>query len=142
MTAMVFWNTYEIQGKFYLRRDGMDTDKYIVVSQPSEFAKYIHAILDGGEMRFSLECEVDGEGDVDSASLYDSYTCWYGMKIVDCFDAACLLVGQVGGENWLAFNITTPMLDKSLVVTAENIFSSLDVIAVCILGEPLHQTKA
>jgi len=120
----------------------MDNNKYVIASQPSEFAKHIHQILDDGEMRFSIEWDVDEEGNVDSVSLDDSFTSWYGMKVVDCFDAACLLVGQVGGENWLAFNITTPMPNESLVDIAESIFFSLEVSAVCVSRELHRQTKA
>ena len=78
---------------------------------------------------------------VNSKSLSAGFGQAGDMKHSD-FDAACLLVGQIGGEKWLAYNITTPMLDKFLINISKQIFEELDVGAVCIASEIINISKS
>jgi hypothetical protein len=113
----------------------IDKPTYTVISSPAELAQRIHTILDVGELYFAVEWDLDEQNNIDVLSLEESFTCWYGVKVIECFDAACLLVGQVGGENWLAFNITSPMHGDLLIQICKKIFTELEIEAVCVTNK-------
>ena len=112
----------------------MKRKTYKVVSSVEGFAEKLHGLLDGGELYFAVEWDEDSHGDVDAQSVDESFTCWYGAKVIDCFDAACLLVGRVSGEEWLAYNVTTPMRHESLILIAKAIFDELEITGVCLMN--------
>ena len=105
---------------------------YKIIETSDEFAKMLHSLQDGGELRFAVEWELNNSGKIDRSSLEESFTCWFGAKVVEYFDAACLLVGQIGGEKWLSYNVTYPMLPDSVVKIARAIFDELEVSSVCV----------
>ena len=110
----------------------MKGSQYKIISDVSVFAELLHELLNGGELYFATEWNTNEYDEIDVSSVEESFICWHGAKVVECFDAACLLVGQIGGENWLAYNVTAPMKHESLVEIAKRIFGALEVIAICV----------
>ena len=105
---------------------------YKIIETADEFAKILHHLWVGGELRFAVKWELDNSGEIDRSSLEESFICWFGAKVVEYFDSACLLVGQIGGEKWLSYNVTYPMLPDSVVKIARAIFDELEVSSVCV----------
>jgi hypothetical protein len=96
------------------------------------FAERLRTILHSGSLYFAIDWDTDEFGNVDGASIDDSYEWCFGVKVVECFDAACMLFEQVGGEKWLAYNITEPMYVKDLAVIAKQILVELEIENVCV----------